>query len=98
MSLIRCLEGSDNFDQLHHWHWIHEMHADHLGWPFGCVGELGDGNRGGVACDDRLGLEHLIEGRKQRLLHIKVLDDSLNIRRLTSTAKSTSLSLKWLMS
>ncbi len=98
MGFVGGLEGPDDFDELHDGDGVHEVHADDLGGAFGGVGELGDGDGGGVAGDDGLGLEDLVEGCEQGLLDVEILDDGLNRGEPTSTAKSTSLSLKWPMS
>lgn len=70
------------------------MHADDLSGPLGGVGELRYRDGRCIAGNDSLRFQDFIQGRKKRLLDIQILDDSLNLILLTSTAKSTSLSLK----
>lgn len=70
------------------------MHADDMSGSLGGIGELSDRDRRSIAGNNGLRLQYLIQSRKERLLDIQILNDSLDHAMCTSTAKSTSLSLK----
>ena len=75
---VRSLQAPDNFDELHHWHWVHEVHPDDLLGPVGGSCEFGDGNGGGVAGDDGRLLEDLIRCCQNGFLDIGIFNDGFH--------------------
>src|SRR3989441_2549295 len=53
--MFGSLLTTNDFYERHYGDGIHEMHPDDFVWPIGVLGELRDGNRGGVACKNRRG-------------------------------------------
>jgi len=62
-----CGDAPDQFDQLHHWHRVHEMKAHEFLGPVRAAGQTGDGNRRGVGGQDRIRFQMRNQVLKDRL-------------------------------
>src|SRR6266550_3459657 len=76
--VVRRLWSTYYLDEFHERDRIHEMHADDAGRVVGVLGELPDGNRGGVAGQYRLGRRKAAKGGKDLELDVRVLGHRLN--------------------
>src|SRR6266550_3837389 len=76
--VVRRLWSTYYLDEFHDGDRIHEMHADDFARPIGVLGELRDGNRGGVAGQYRLGRRKAAKGGKDLELDVRVLGHRLH--------------------